>query len=156
MLPAALAQAGDRAEKLGVPDVKEFRAAYQASDGARFAASAAPFHRDFTNGPGSSANSYWLVVRHFYRMLQLHTVKERTVQREASATWLPADKRFVSEAGRPTGPLDPRWGHTTCSTFIGRTYGAHGVRTKAADYFRRALVRPPTGRLAKEGLALVT
>jgi tetratricopeptide (TPR) repeat protein len=245
LLPAVLAQADNRADKLAAVGVAEFNAAYQAWDGARFAAAAELFHEACTNAPGSSTNFYWLGVAQFHRMLQLqmlpsertnrlaadaamnaalaalntavklderhaeshallgtiygmkidgnlvrgvrfgprvqkhckqalefgaenprvryllgtcqfHTAKNRTAQLEALTTLLAAEKLFVAEARRPAGPLDPRWGHTTCLTFIGRTYELIGERIKAADYFRQALARQPTDHLAKEGLARVT
>jgi tetratricopeptide (TPR) repeat protein len=95
-------------------------------------------------------------VRYLLGTCQFHTAKDPTAQREALATLLAAEKLFVSEARRPAGPLDPLWGHSTCLTFIGRTYELLGERIKAADYFRQALARQPTDHLAKEGLARVT
>ena len=35
-------------------------------------------------------------------------------------------------AERPAGPLEPRWGYSSCLTFIGRTYELLGERIKAA------------------------
>lgn len=85
-----------------------------------------------------------------------HTAKKPAKQREALATFLQAEKLFEAEGNKPAGPLDPRWGHTTCLTFIGRTYEQLGERTNAADYYRKALARHPADHLAKEGLARVT
>ena len=245
LLPAVLAQADNRVDKLAAAGVEEFIAAYQAWDGARFAAAAELFREACTNAPGSSTNFYWLGAAQFHRMLQLqtlpsqrtnqqaadaamaaalaalhtavklderdaeshallgtlygmkindslvralrfgpnvakhqkkalefgaenprvryllgtcqfHTAKNPTTQRESLTTLLAAEKLFVSEARRPAGPLDPRWGHPTCLTFIGRAYELLGERIKAADYFRQALALQPTDHLAKEGLVRVT
>ncbi len=95
-------------------------------------------------------------VRYLLGTCQFHTAKNQTAQREALATLLVAEKLFVTEARSPAGPLEPRWGHPTCLTFIGRTYELLGERTKAADYFRQALARQPSDHLAREGLARVT
>jgi tetratricopeptide (TPR) repeat protein len=244
-LPAMLAQAGNRVDKLAAAGVEEFIAAYQAWDGARFAAAAELFHEACTNAPGSSTNFYWLGAAQFHRMLQLqtlpsqrtnqhaavaamdaalaalqtavklderhaeshallgtlygmkidgnlvrgarfgprvqkhcrqalefgpenprvryllgtcqfHTAKKPAAQREALASFLAAEKLFRAEAQRTAGPLEPRWGYSSCLSFIGRTYESLGERITAADYFRQALARQPADHLAREGLARVT
>lgn len=245
MLPAILAQADDRADKLAMAGVAEFTAAYTAWDGARFATAAELFREACTNAPGSSTYFYWLGAAQFHRMLQLqtlpsqranqraadaaldaalvalntavklnerhaeshallgtlygmkidgnlfraarlgprvqahrikamefgaanprvryllgtcqfHTAKKPAAQREALASFLAAERLFKTEAERAAGPLEPRWGYSTCLTFIGRTYESLGQRTQAVDYFRKALAQHPADHLAKEGLARVT
>jgi len=37
-----------------------------------------------------------------------------------------AEELVAGEAGRPAGPLEPRWGRSSCLAFIGKTYGALG------------------------------
>jgi tetratricopeptide (TPR) repeat protein len=95
-------------------------------------------------------------VRYLLGTCQFHTAKNPTAQREALATLLVAEKLFVTEARSPAGPMEPRWGHPTCLTFIGRTYELLGERIKAADYFRQALTRQPSDYLAREGFTRVT
>jgi hypothetical protein len=95
-------------------------------------------------------------VRYLLGTCQFHTAKKPAAQREALATLLVAEKLFAAEAQRTTGPLEPRWGHSSCLTFIGRTYELLGERAKAEDYFRRALALHPADHVAKEGLARVT
>ena len=95
-------------------------------------------------------------VRYLLGTCQFHTAKKPAAQREALATLLAAEKLFAAEAQRPAGPLEPRWGRSSCLTFIGRTYELLGQRTEAADYFRKALAQHPADHLAKEGLARVT
>jgi tetratricopeptide (TPR) repeat protein len=244
-LPAVMAQADVRTEKLAAAGVEEFNAAYQAWDGARFATAAQLFHQACTNAPASLTNYYWLGTAHFHRMLQLqtlpsqpahqsaadaamaaalaalekaiklderdaeshallgtlygmkigdsllramglgpsvarhqkkalefgaenprvryllgvcqfHTAKKPAAQREALTSLLAAEKLFRAEAQKPAGPLEPRWGYSTCLTFIGRTYELLGERAKAADFFRQALAQQPSDHLATEGLARVT
>ena len=87
---------------------------------------------------------------------QFHTAKKPAAQREALATFLKAEQLYEAEAKGPAGPLEPRWGHESCLTFIGRTYERLGENSKSAEYFRKALNRHPTDHLAREGLTRVT
>jgi tetratricopeptide (TPR) repeat protein len=95
-------------------------------------------------------------VRYLLGTCQFFTAKKPAAWREALATFLAAEKLFTAEAQRPTAPLEPRWGYTSCLTFIGRTYEQLGQRKEAEDYFRKALARQPSDHLAKKGLARVT
>ena len=95
-------------------------------------------------------------VRYLLGTCQFHTAKKTAARREALASFLAADKLFAAEARRPAGPLEPRWGRSTCLTFIGRTYELLGQRAEAADYFRKALAEHQADFVAKEGLARVT
>ena len=84
LLPAVLAQADNRLNKLAAAGVTEFTAAYQAWDGARFAAAAELFRRATTNAPTNVTNFYWLGAAQFHRMLQLQsTPANRTNQAAA-------------------------------------------------------------------------
>ena len=94
-------------------------------------------------------------VRYLLGTCQFHTAKKPAAQREALASFLAAEKLFAEEALRSAGPLEPRWGRSTCLTFIGRTYELLGQRTEAAVYFRKALAQHPADHVAKEGLARV-
>jgi tetratricopeptide (TPR) repeat protein len=94
-------------------------------------------------------------VRYLLGTCQFHTATKPAAQREALATLLAAEELFAAEAQRAAGPLDPRWGRSSCLTFIGRTYEQLGQRTEAADYFRKALAEHPADRVAKAGLARV-
>jgi len=95
-------------------------------------------------------------VRYLLGTCQFHTAKKPAAQREALASFLAAEKLFTAEAQRAAGLLEPRWGRSTCLTFIGRTYELLGQRTEAADYFRKALALHPADHMAEEGLARVT
>jgi len=95
-------------------------------------------------------------VRYLLGTCQFHTAKKAAAQREALASFLAAEKLFAAEAQRAAGPLEPRWGRSTCLTFIGRTYELLGQRTEAADYFGQALAQHPADHVAKEGLGRVT
>ena len=94
-------------------------------------------------------------VRYLLGMCQFHTAKKPAAQREALATLLAAEKLFAVEAQRARRPLEPRWGRSSCLTFIGRAYEVLGQRTEAAGYFRQALAEHPSDHLAQEGLARV-
>jgi tetratricopeptide (TPR) repeat protein len=94
-------------------------------------------------------------VRYLLGTCQFHTAKKPAGWQEALATLLSAEKLFAAEAQRAAGPLEPRWGRSSCLTFIGRTYERLGQRAEAADYFRKALAENPADHAAKEGLARV-
>jgi len=87
---------------------------------------------------------------------QFHTAKKPAAFREALASFLAAERLFTAESRRAAARLEPRWGRSSCRTFIGRTYELLGERTKAAEYFRKALAEHPADRLAREALARVT
>jgi tetratricopeptide (TPR) repeat protein len=94
-------------------------------------------------------------VRYLLGTCQFHTATKAPAQREALNSLLAAEKLFAAEAQRAGGPLEPRWGRSSCLTFIGRTYERLGQRAEAADYFRKALAEHPADHVAKEGLARV-
>jgi len=94
-------------------------------------------------------------VRYLLGTCQFHTATKPSAQREALTTLLSAETLFAAEAQRAGGPLEPRWGRSSCLTFIGRTYELLGQRVEAADYFRKALAEHPADHVAKESLARV-
>ena len=95
-------------------------------------------------------------VRYLLGMSQFHTALGTASLREALTTLLAAEKLFEAEQKVPAGPLEPRWGHDSCLTFIGLSYEKLGQRQKAAEYFRKALAMHPNDGLAQEGLKRVT
>lgn len=95
-------------------------------------------------------------VQYLLGMCQFHTAKKPAAFRETLATLLAAERLFEAEAKVAGGPLDPRWGRSSCRTFIGRTYESLGERAKAAEYFRKALAEHPADHVAKNGLQRVT
>lgn len=82
-----------------------------------------------------------------------HTAKDDADRREALKTLLAAEKLFVAEQKKPAKPFDPRWGGSSCLTFIGRTYASLGHKSEAVDYFRKALAEHPADHVAKAELA---
>jgi tetratricopeptide (TPR) repeat protein len=94
-------------------------------------------------------------VRYLLGTCQFHTATKPSAQRETLATLLSAESLFAAEAQHAGRPLEPRWGRSSCLTFIGRTYERLGQRAEAADYFRKALAEHPADHVAKEGLARV-
>ncbi|MCU0785413.1 MAG: hypothetical protein MUF81_15450 [Verrucomicrobia bacterium] len=95
-------------------------------------------------------------VQYLLGMCEFHTARKPDAWSETLTTLLAAEKLFEAEAEVPGGPLDPRWGRSSCWTFIGRTYESLGERTKAAEYFRKALAEHPVDHVAKDGLKRVT
>ena len=95
-------------------------------------------------------------VQYLLGMCQFHTAKKPAAWRESLATLLQAERLFQAEAKTAAAPLEPRWGHDSCLTFIGRTYELLGQPKEAADYFRRALSLHPQDHVAQAGLKRVT
>lgn len=81
-----------------------------------------------------------------------HTAKDDADRREALKTLLAAEKLFVAEHKKPAKPFDPRWGGSSCLTFIGRTYASLGHNSEAIDYFRKALAEHSADHVAKAEL----
>jgi tetratricopeptide (TPR) repeat protein len=94
-------------------------------------------------------------VRYLLGTGLFHTAGDEASRREALTTLLAAEKLFAAEAKRPAKPFEPRWGQSSCCTFIGRTYEMLGQRPAAAEYFRKALAEQPSDHIALAGLARV-
>lgn len=95
-------------------------------------------------------------VRYLLGVCQFHTARKPADFREALESLLGAERLFEDEAQRVAGPGEPRWGHGSCLTFIGRTHESLGQRAAAAEYFRKALALQSSNHVAAEGLARVT
>lgn len=95
-------------------------------------------------------------VRYLFGTGQFHTANKPAEHREALASLLEAEKLFELEAKKEPGPLEPRWGRSSCLTFIGRSYERLGQKAAAGEYYRRALRLQPENRMAGNGLARVT
>jgi tetratricopeptide (TPR) repeat protein len=95
-------------------------------------------------------------VQYLLGMCQFHTAKKPAAYRETLATLLAAEKLFEAESKVVGGPLEPRWGRSSCLTFVGRTYERLGQPENAGEYYREALAMHPADHLAQEGLAHVT
>jgi tetratricopeptide (TPR) repeat protein len=91
-------------------------------------------------------------VQYLLGMCQFHTASKPAQWKTALQTLLKAELLFEAEAKTTAAPLDPRWGQSSCLTFIGRTYELLGQRQEAIGYFRKALAMHPADHLAKEGL----
>jgi tetratricopeptide (TPR) repeat protein len=95
-------------------------------------------------------------VQYLIGMSQFYTALRNASRREALTNLLAAEKLFEAEAKTPAAPLDPRWGHDSCLTFIGSSYEKLGQRAEAEAYFRKALAMHPMDGLAQAGLKRVT
>lgn len=82
-----------------------------------------------------------------------HTAKNDADLREALKSLLVAEKLFVAEQKKTARHFDPRWGWSSCLTFIGRTYASLGHKPEAMDYFRKALAMHPADHVAKAEIA---
>lgn len=117
LLPAVLAQADNRVNKLAAAGVTEFTAAYQAWDGARFAAAAELFRRATTNAPANATNFYWLGAAQFHRMLQLQTASGNRTNKTAARAALDAAVDALTVAVK----LDES--HAESHALLGTLYG---------------------------------
>jgi len=95
-------------------------------------------------------------VQYLLGMSQFYTAMRTASRREALTNLLAAEKIFEAEAKTAAAPLDPRWGHDSCLTFIGLSYEKLGQHTAAAEYFRKTLVMHPQDGLAQAALKRVT
>ena len=97
-------------------------------------------------GPANPRVQYLLGMSHY------HAAAFGGGKKAALACLLKAEKLYATEAEQAGGPLEPRWGRSSCLAFIGKTYDALGKPTEAERYFRRALELNPQDRLAREEL----
>ena len=95
-------------------------------------------------------------VRYLLGMCEFHTASKPAAWREALNSLLTAEKFFEAESKRANSALEPRWGRSSCLTFIGRAHEQLGETTKAAGYFRQALAEHPADHVARAGLARTT
>ncbi|MCX6880505.1 MAG: hypothetical protein NTW21_42875 [Verrucomicrobia bacterium] len=91
-------------------------------------------------------------VRYLLGTGQFHTAKDAAARREALNTLLAAERLFNAEATQPVKEFEPRWGSSSCLTFIARSYESLGQKTEAAAYYRKTLIAHPGDHVAKEGL----
>lgn len=95
-------------------------------------------------------------VRYLLGTGLLHTANNQADRQTALNTLLEAEKLFIAEAKKPPGPLEPRWGHSSCLTFIGKANEGLGAQAKAAGYYRKALAAHPADHVARDGLKRVS
>jgi tetratricopeptide (TPR) repeat protein len=85
-----------------------------------------------------------------------HMAENANEYRTALATLLAAEKLFHAEAKRPPKLFEPRWGLSSCRTFIGLTYLKLGEKDHAAAYFKQSLADHPNDHIAREQLSKIT
>lgn len=101
-------------------------------------------------GPANPRVRYLLATGEFYM------ASGNADLQKALKSLLLAETNFASEAAIAPGPLEPRWGRSSCQTFIGLTYEKLGDRTNAAAYFRKSLAAHPADQMARDGLQRVS
>jgi tetratricopeptide (TPR) repeat protein len=102
---------------LSAAGIAEFTAAYQAWDGARFAAAAELFRRASTNAPANATNFYWLGVAQFHRMLQLQSAPPNRTNEAAAKSAMEDAVGALTLAVK----LDER--HAESHALLGTLYG---------------------------------
>jgi tetratricopeptide (TPR) repeat protein len=85
-----------------------------------------------------------------------HTAENADDHRKSLSTLLAAEKLFLAEAKHAPAPFEPRWGLSSCRTFIGLAYLKLGQKEHAAAYFKKALADHPNDHVANEQLSKIT
>lgn len=91
-------------------------------------------------------------VRYLLGAGQYNTAKDAAARREARDTLLAAEKLFNSEARQPVTGFEPRWGYSSCLTFIARAYESLGEMRAAQNYYRMAHAAHPADQRAMDGI----
>ena len=87
-------------------------------------------------------------VQYLLGMNHFHAGRLGRGKAEALKCLLKAEQLYTEEATKPGGPVEPRWGRSTCLAYIGKTYDALGKPTEAEEYFLKTLKLNPQDRLA--------
>jgi tetratricopeptide (TPR) repeat protein len=95
-------------------------------------------------------------VRYLLGTGLFHTAKDAEGYREALDELLAAEKLFIAESKQAPEPFAPRWGLSSCHTFIGCALLKLGDNGRAAEYFRAALAEHPNDHIARAELAKLT
>ncbi len=95
-------------------------------------------------------------VRYLLATGEFYMASDAADARKALQSFLLAEKYFEMEATNAPGPLELRWGRSSCHTFTGLTYEKLGDFPRAAEYFRKAIGEHPADDLARLSLARVT
>lgn len=92
-------------------------------------------------------------VQYLLGASRFHTAENAAGYQQALGTLLTAETLFLAEVKNPPGPLAPRWGLSSCRTFIGRACLATGDKKRAATYFQKALADHPADHTARRELS---
>lgn len=92
-------------------------------------------------------------VQYLLGAARFHTAEDPNEFQQALGTLLTAETLFLAEAKNPPGPLAPRWGLSSCRTFIGRACLATGDKPRAVSYFKLALAEHPADQTASRELS---
>lgn len=95
-------------------------------------------------------------VQYLLGAAQFHTAGKADEWSKALRSLQVAETLFQKEASTAAVSLEPRWGYSTCLTFIGLAFEKLGQPVEAAGYFRKALEMHPRDSAAREGLQRVT
>lgn len=91
-------------------------------------------------------------VRYLSGVGLYHIAKKPDEFRKALAELKIADRLFTAESRRKAENLHPRWGRSSCITFLGLTLEKLGRKQEAVAEFRRALALHPADHKAKAAL----
>lgn len=91
-------------------------------------------------------------VRYLSGVGLYHVAKNPEEYRKALTELKVAEKLFAQEIQQKAQGLRPRWGYSSCITFIGLSLEKLGRNREAVAEFRRALVLHPADQKAKSAL----
>jgi tetratricopeptide (TPR) repeat protein len=91
-------------------------------------------------------------VRYLCGVGLYHVAENANEFRKALAELKVAEKLFVLESKQKAEGLHPRWGHSSCITFMGLALEKLGRKQEAVSEFRRALALHPADHKAKGAL----
>jgi tetratricopeptide (TPR) repeat protein len=91
-------------------------------------------------------------VRYLSGVGLYHVAKKPDDFRKALTELKVAEKLFAQESRQAANGLHPRWGHSSCLTFMGLSLEKLGRKQEAVAEFRRALALHPADHKAKAAL----
>ena len=95
-------------------------------------------------------------VRYLLGTGYFHTSNDEAGYRQALATLLESEKLFLAERRVQAHPFAPRWGLSSCRTFIGLTLVKLGDKNRAVVYLQKALDEHPNDHIARKELNKLT
>lgn len=91
-------------------------------------------------------------VRYLSGVGLFHVADNADEYRKALCELQTAEKLFIQESQKTPKALEPRWGHSSCLTFLGLTLEKLGRKPEAVTRFQRALALHPADHNAKNAL----
>jgi len=95
-------------------------------------------------------------VKYLFGAGLFHTAKDQAGYQRSLDNLLAAEKLFSHESKRTPKPLAPRWGYSSCLTFIGKAYEKLGKSDQALVYYRKSIAMHPADHAAGNAIKRLT